>query len=58
MLTPAEVSLLTGKSLKTLIDDRRAGRGIPCVKDETPRYLRGDVDAWVAAHRRATMDVP
>lgn len=58
-LYPIEVSYLTGKSVRTLELERHKGGGIRFLKSGgAVRYLRGDVDVWIAANLRTTTGEP
>ena len=47
-----EVSLLVGKSVQTLRNDRYLGKGVPYFKvGRAVRYRRGDVLKWLVAQR-------
>src|ERR1035437_11035194 len=52
LLTPVEVSEITGLSIETLAQWRSQRRGIPYVKvsHNCVRYRQIDLDQWVGAH--------
>lgn len=53
LLTAAEVSEITGRSLSALAKDRMHGVGIPHVKiRQNVRYMPKDVRAFIEANRR------
>ncbi len=51
-MTDHEVSLLVGKSVQSIRNDRSLGKGIPYFKvGRTVRYRRGEVLQWLEAQR-------
>ncbi len=58
-LTEKEVSLMTGRGLSTLRNDRSLGRGLPWVKlMRSVRYELSDVVAYMAERKIYTSDFP
>lgn len=52
-LTPTEVAAILRRTPKTLRDWRYKGTGPAYVAGRPTLYARADVDAWIAARRRA-----
>jgi predicted DNA-binding transcriptional regulator AlpA len=52
LLTPADVSAITGLSVETLAQWRSQKRGIPYVKNSRNfvRYRQVDLDQWIGEH--------
>ncbi len=58
-LTEKEVSLMTGRGLSTLRNDRSLGRGLPWVKlERSVRYELSDVVGYMAERKVYTSDSP
>jgi len=60
MIDEHVVAQMTGLAVKTLQNERAAGRGIPCTKmnGKSIRYRVSDVYAWIASRPSGIRDVP